>query len=377
MKTQLYDYHDKHAKMLDFSGFKMPLWYKGIIEESSAVRNSAGIFDVSHMGRAVLKGEEAGDLLDYLTPNNVSKLKPGEAHYSAMCNEKGRIIDDIVLLRLEKNRFLLVFNATNREKDLKWINTHQKEFKVEVDHVSNNIAMIAIQGPKARDIIQRACKKGDSSIGRFKCGYLTLKDIECIASGTGYTGEDGLEIFVPKATVSEPYNALEVWNTLLAAGKEDGLRPCGLGARDALRLEAGMCLYGNDINDSTTPFEAKLGFIVKLNKEKNFIGKEALFTQKQTGVTQIRVGIKLLEPGIPRKGNEIIHNRTIVGKVTSGIYSPTLKKGIAMGYVPRDLNEPGVKVMVKIRGQNLRGEISPFPFYNSNMYGWKRLINHK
>lgn len=372
LRTQLYEYHKRLAKMTDFSGFEMPLWYMGIQMECLAVRNHAGIFDVSHMGRAFIKGPDSEAFLNYLTPNDVSKLKPGRAHYTVLCNERGGVVDDVMLLRVDRNLFLLVFNAGNRAKDLVWIEAHRKGFNVDVQHVSDEVAMIAIQGPKARGVVEAACEGDVSSVGRFGCGYLNFNGVNCIASGTGYTGEDGLEIFVPNATLENPGNAMKVWDTLLSVGEGDSLTPCGLGARDVLRLEAGMCLYGNELNESITPFEASIGFVVKLDKEADFIGRKALEEQKTHGVPRIRVGVKLLEGGVPRKGNSILHNGEVVGEVTSGTFSPILKCGIAMGYVKPEYREPGIKVKLKIRERYVNGEVSPLPFYDTSMYGWRR-----
>jgi aminomethyltransferase len=364
--------------MIDFSGFEMPLWYRGIQTECLAVRNQAGIFDVSHMGRAFIKGPDSEAFLNYLTPNDVSKLKPGKAHYSVLCNERGGVVDDVVLLRVDEDVFLLVFNAGNRGKDLKWIEAHRKGYDVDVRHVSDEVAMIAIQGPKAREVVESACRSDVSSVGRFECGNLNFNGIDCIASGTGYTGEDGLEIFVPDATLENPGSAVKVWDTLLAVGEGEGLTPCGLGARDVLRLEAGMCLYGNELKESITPFEAGIGFVVKLDKGVDFIGRKALQEQKLQGMPRIRVGVKLLERGVPRKGNSILHNGEVIGEVTSGTYSPILKCGIAMGYVKPEFREPGVKVELKIRERYVNGEVSSMPFYDVTVYGWRRIrTNHK
>lgn len=378
MRTQLYEYHKRHAKMVDFSGFEMPLWYGGIQLECLAVRNQAGLFDVSHMGRAFIDGLDSEAFLNYLTPNDVSKLKPGKAQYTVLCNERGGVVDDVVLLRVDEDLFLLVFNAGNRRKDLEWIEAHRRGFDVDVRHVSDEVAMIAIQGPKARDVVEAACQSDVSGVGRFECGYLTFKGVNCIASGTGYTGEDGLEIFVPNATLESPGNALKVWNALLSAGEEADLTPCGLGARDVLRLEAGMCLYGNELEESITPFEAGIGFVVKLDKGVEFIGRKALCEQRVRGVSRIRVGIRLLERGVPRRGNSILHNGEVVGEVTSGTYSPILRCGIAMGYVKPECREPGVKVELKIRERHVKGEVSSMPFYDTSQYGWRRMrTNHK
>lgn len=373
-RTQMYDFHKKNGKLVEFAGFEMPVWYKGIIQECLAVRNSVGVFDVSHMGRALISGEEAEAFLDYLTPNNVSALKPGMGHYSVMCNEEGGIVDDLVLLRLKEEEFLMVFNASNRGKDLAWMEKHAKRFKnVTITHVSDDVAMFAVQGPKARETVQKIVEEGDAfKIPRFGCGELTLSGCRCIASGTGYTGEDGLEIFVLGAPVADPWRAQKVWGGIIEAGREFGIEPCGLGARDVLRLEAGMCLYGNDIDESITPLEARIGFVVKLDKGSDFIGREALEKQKAEGVKRRRVGLKVKGKGIPRHGYNIVKDGRIVGKITSGTLSPILKVGIGMGYVPTEYAKVGETFNIEIRGRAVEAEVVEMPFYDTDKYGWRR-----
>jgi len=361
-KTHLYNFHKQNAKMTLFAGFEMPLWYKGIIPEHLAVRNSVGIFDITHMGRAIITGPEAEKFLNYVSTNDVSKLTPLSAQYSTLCNEKGGIKDDFVVSRLEKDRFLMVYNASNRAKDYEWLTLHAKKFDVKVEDVSDSIAMFAVQGPKAEETLHKISTEGLSQIGRFKCGWTKLADIEVFLSRTGYTGEDGFEIFVWDSPVSNPEKAVKVWNSILEAGKESDIQPCGLGARDTLRLEAGMCLYGNDINEDTTPLEARISFVVKFDKE-SFIGKEALLKQKEEGLKRRRVGIKMLERGIPRKGYGIYKNGEKIGEVTSGTFSPFLEAGIGMGYVKIEYDNESEEVTVDIRGKRLRAEIIKLPFY--------------
>jgi len=361
-KTHLYNFHKQNAKMTLFAGFEMPLWYKGIIPEHLAVRNSVGIFDITHMGRAIITGPEAEKFLNYVSTNDVSKLTPLSAQYSTLCNEKGGIKDDFVVSRLEKDRFLMVYNASNRAKDYEWLTLHAKKFDVKVEDVSDNIAMFAVQGPKAEETLHKISTEDLSQIGRFKCGWTKLADIEVFLSRTGYTGEDGFEIFVWDSPVSNPEKAVKVWNSILEAGKEFDIQPCGLGARDTLRLEAGMCLYGNDINEDTTPLEARISFVVKFDKE-SFIGKEALLKQKEEGLKRRRVGIKMLERGIPRKGYGIYKNGEKIGEVTSGTFSPFLEAGIGMGYVKIEYDNESEEVTVDIRGKQLRAKIIKLPFY--------------
>jgi len=377
-KTHLYDFHKQNAKMTLFAGFEMPLWYRGIIPEHLAVRNSVGIFDITHMGRAIITGPEAEKFLNYVSTNDVSKLTPLSAQYSTLCNEKGGIKDDFVVSKLEKDRFLMVYNASNRTKDYEWLTLHAKKFDVKVEDVSDNIAMFAVQGPKAEETLQKISTEDLSQIGRFKCGWTKLADIEVFLSRTGYTGEDGFEIFVWNSPISNPEKAVKVWNSILEAGREFGIEPCGLGARDTLRLEAGMCLYGNDINEATTPLEARISFVVKFDKDE-FIGKEALLRQKEEGLKRRRIGIKMLERGIPRRGYGIYKNGEKIGEITSGTFSPFLEKGIGMGYVKIEYDNEGEKVTVDIRGKQLKAEIIKLPFYQRRgdtiiLYGKKYLL---
>jgi aminomethyltransferase len=358
--------------MTVFAGFEMPLWYKGIIQEHLAVRNSVGVFDISHMGRIMITGADAERFLNYVITNDVSKLSPNSAQYSVMCNEEGGIIDDFVYYRLEKEKFMFVSNATNREKDYNWLVKNAKGFNVRIEEVSDNVAMLAVQGPNAEKTMQKISTDDLSKIERFKCASSRLANVDVLLSRTGYTGEDGFEVFIWNTSPSNPDNAIKVWNAILDAGKPFGIEPCGLGARDTLRLEAGMCLYGNDIDEKTTPLEATLGFVVKLQKD-NFIGKEALVKQKNEGIKRKRVGIRMIDQGIPRPNFEIYSgNNEKIGHITSGTFSPLLKCGIGMAYVEISQAQEGNLVKVKIRNKLLKAEIVPFPFYDSEKYGYKR-----
>ncbi|MDH7477003.1 MAG: glycine cleavage system aminomethyltransferase GcvT [Candidatus Bathyarchaeota archaeon] len=371
-KTQLYEVHRKTAKLTVFAGFEMPLWYKGIIQEHLAVRNSVGVFDISHMGRIIIMGEDAERFLNYVITNDVSKLLPNSAQYSVMCNEEGGIIDDFVYYRLEKDRFMFVSNATNREKDYNWLAKNAKGFNVHIEEVSDNVAMLAVQGPNAEKTIQKISPDDLSKIERFKCAPSHLANVDVLLSRTGYTGEDGFEVFIWNTPLSKPDNAVKVWNAILDAGKPFGIEPCGLGARDTLRLEAGMCLYGNDIDEKTTPLEATLGFVVKLQKG-NFIGKDVLLKQKNEGIKQKRVGIRMIEQGIPRPNFEVYSGTNEkIGYVTSGTFSPLLKCGIGMAYVQISQSQEGNIVNVKIRDKLAKAEIVSFPFYDPEKYGYKR-----
>ncbi|MCK4477932.1 glycine cleavage system aminomethyltransferase GcvT [Candidatus Bathyarchaeota archaeon] len=370
-KTHLYKFHAKNGKIVSFAEFEMPIWYKGIIPEHLAVRNSVGIFDITHMGRIIITGPDTEAFLNYVTTNNVSTLEPLSAHYSTMCNERGGIKDDFVISRQGKEKFFMVYNAANRNKNYQWLIKQATHFNVKIEDVSDNIAMFAIQGPKAQETLQKISTENLNKIKRFKCSWTKLAGLEAFISRTGYTGEDGFEVFIWNTPVSNPEKAVKAWNTILEAGNEFLIEPCGLGARDTLRLEAGMCLYGNDIDENTTPLEARISFVVKLKKE-NFIGKEALFKQKAEGVKKKRICLKMLGPGIPRPKHEIFKDGEKIGYLTSGTFSPLLKYGIAMAYVQTEHAIQGETVNVKIRNKQAKAEIVKSPFYDPNRYGYAR-----
>jgi len=371
-KTHLYEFHKRTAKMTEFAGFDMPVWYKSIISEHLAVRNSVGVFDITHMGRTFVTGARSEAFLNYVTTNDVSTLTPSSAHYSTFCNEQGGIRDDFVLSRLEPEKFFIVYNAANRTKDYEWLSKNTQPYNVKVEDVSDNIAMFAVQGPKAQPTLQKIAGADLSKVERFKCSWTKLAGEDGFVSRTGYTGEDGFEVFVWNTPVTNPAKAVKVWEAILEAGKEFGIEPCGLGARDTLRLEAGMCLYGNDIDETTTPLEAGLGFVVKLKKD-SFIGKDALTKQKAEGIKRKRVGLIMLEKSIPRQGHEVWKDNKQIGHVTSGTFSPILEKGIAVAYVQIEHATEGNKVAIKIRDKLAEAQIVKFPLYDTSKYGYARL----
>ena len=371
-RTQIYEIHRKTAKLTVFAGFEMPIYYKDITPEHLAVRNSVGVFDISHMGRVLVTGIDVERFLNYVITNDVSTLQPNVAQYSVMCNENGGIIDDFVVYRLEDEKFLVVFNASNREKDYNWLVKNAKGFNVKIEEISDNVAMFAVQGPKAEKTLRKIATEDLSKIGRFKCEPSKLAGVEVFLSRTGYTGEDGFEVFVWNASIAKPDNAMRLWKAILEAGKTLGIEPCGLGARDTLRLEAGLCLYGNDIDETTTPLEAALGFVVKLQKDR-FVGKEVLLKQKAEGVKRKRVGITMTDLGIPRQGFEIrAESGERIGRMTSGTFSPLLNFGIGMGYVQTPHAQEGNIVNVIIRNKTATGRIAAFPLYDIEKYGFKR-----
>lgn len=371
LKTQLFQYHEKNSHLDDFADFKMPLWYEGVGPECLAVRNSVGIFDISHMGRTFISGSDAEAFLNYVTTNNVATLRVNHAQYTLLCNSEGGIKDDLVIFKLGDSQYLVVFNAGNREKDFNWIQKNSKDYKVELKESSDETAMISVQGPKALATVQKLTTTNLSETVRFDCMFAEISGKECILSRTGYTGEDGVEITVMNASVNDPIKALELWEDLLNAGKDCEIKPCGLGARDVLRLEAGMCLYGNDITESTNPSEARLGFVVKVDKG-DFIGREAIIRKKEEGIKAKRVGLRVIGKGIPRAKCKIIKNSENIGTVTSGTYSHLLNLGIAMGYVPTEYSNEGNKVSIEVHRKLIDAEIVGFPFYDPKIYGVKR-----
>jgi len=370
-RTHLCSFHRQRGHLTTFAEFEHALWYEGVIPEHLAVRNAVGLFDVTHMGRCTVKGVNAAALLNYLLTRDISSMKINQGHYTVMCNNDGGIIDDLVVFRLEEDTFFLVYNASNREKDFRWIESHAKDFNVQTTDVSDQVAMFAVQGPKALATLQAISSVDPSGIRRYWGQWVNLNDLEVLLARTGYTGEDGFEVYLWNTSLEKPEKAEKLWQTILKAGEEYGIKPCGLGARDTLRLEAGMCLYGNDINEDTTPLEAKLTFTVRFEKD-NFIGKDALLKQKDEGLKRIRVGLRMLKRGIPRHGYEIFLDGEKIGHVTSGTFSPLLQYGIGMGYVPPEHAAMGTKLDIKIRKSFHRVEIVKMPFYDTTKYGWQR-----
>ncbi len=369
--THLNSYHRANSRMTVFAGFEMPLWYGGISEEHLAVRNRAGLFDVTHMGRFEITGKDATKFLNFILPSDLARFQSGRAFYSLICNEKGGIIDDIVTLQGNENHYIVVGNAVNREKDFQWFRKNSTGFEVEVSDVSDNVAMFALQGPMAQVILQKSCSLPLSQLNRFSHASTSVAGVNCFVSRTGYTGEDGFEVMIPNCKIDEPSKAISVWTRILSDGEPEGLRPCGLGARDTLRVEAGYCLFGQDIDESTNPFEADLGWVVSLGKG-DFLGRGSLLLAK-AAVSRIRSGLVMKSTGIPRLGSEVMISGSTVGKVTSGTFSPLVKKGIGMCYVPLDVSGPEKELEVSIRGRLYEANLTKFPLYDPSDYGWRRI----
>ncbi len=361
-KTQVYQYHEKHGHIVDYAGFDLPVWFEGIIPECKAVRNNVGVFDVSHMGRVTVEGKDAQEFLNHLTTNDVSSLAVGQGHYSLLCKPDGGIIDDLTVFRTNNAKYLVVYNAANREKNWNWLQEHL-EGNVALADLSNQSAMFAVQGPRAASVLQDISRTGLEEIERYWGRDVKVGRLTCFVTRTGYTGEDGFEIYVWKTSVENPADAVEVWDKILSAGKNHGIRPTGLGARDVLRLEAGMCLYGNDIDEKTSPVEAKLNFVVRLDKKQDFIGKPAIQKLREEGPTRVRAGFRIIDRGIPRQGQEIMTGGVEAGKVTSGTLSPTLGFGLGMGYMPPAVSKSGQSFEIKIRDRATKAGVVKLPFY--------------
>ena len=350
--------NDLHAKlggkMVPFAGYNMPVRYSSDIEEHMAVRNGVGVFDVSHMGEFTVKGPQALDLIQRVTSNDASKLADGQAQYSCLPNETGGIVDDLIVYKIKDNDYLIVVNASNIEKDWNWISKFNTK-GAEMKNISDDICLFAVQGPKAASVLQKLTKTDLNTIKyyHFAIGeFAGVKDV--VISNTGYTGAGGFEIYVNKQY------AEKVWNDIFEAGKDENIKPIGLGARDTLRLEMGFCLYGNDIDDTTSPLEAGLGWITKFTKD--FTNSAAIKKQKEEGVSKKLVGFKMVDKGIPRHDYSIKDAAgNVIGKVTSGTMSPVLGIGIGLGYVATANAAVGSDIYIDVRGRSLKAQVSKLP----------------
>lgn len=345
------------AKMHEFAGYNMPIEYSGIIDEHLTVVNSVGVFDVSHMGEFWVKGPNALEFLQRVCSNDASKLELGKAQYSCFVNEKGGIVDDLIVYHFEPEKYLLVVNAANIEKDWNWCQTHNT-MGAELENASEWMAQLAIQGPKAKDLLQGLTSVDLSAIPYYAFTTGSFAGVDnVIISNTGYTGAGGFELYF------YPEHGHKIWNALFEKGADYGIKPIGLGARDTLRLEMGFCLYGNDLDDQTSPLQAGLGWITKFADNKPFIGREVLEKEKLEGVTRRLCCFELLDKGIPRHGYEILNaEEKVIGQVTSGTISPVLKSGIGMGYVMPEYATIGTSIQIKIRNKNLKAVVVKPPF---------------
>ena len=342
--------------MVPFAGYNMPVQYEGVNVEHEKVRNSVGVFDVSHMGEFFLKGEKALELIQKVTSNDASVLHDGKVQYSCLPNDKGGIVDDLLVYRIKNDEYMLVVNASNIEKDWNWISSHNS-YGVEMINKSDDISLLAVQGPKAAEALQSLTDIDLSNMEYYTFNIGTFAGIEnVIVSATGYTGSGGFEIYFRNE------DAEAIWNAIFKAGEKFEIKPIGLAARDTLRLEMGFCLYGNDINDTTSPIEAGLGWITKFTKD--FVNSDALKKQKEDGVTRRLIAFEITGKGIPRQGYEIVDaDGNVIGEVTSGTMSPSLKKGIGLGYVTKAMAKRGTEIFIQVRKKAIPAITVRLPFY--------------
>ncbi len=343
------------AKMIEFAGYNMPVSYTGLNDEHATVRNAVGVFDVSHMGEFILKGDHALDLIQSVTTNDASVLTDGKAQYSCLPNGKGGIVDDLLVYRIDSKTYLLVVNASNMQKDWDWISSHNK-WNVDMKNISEKTSLLAIQGPQALDTLQKLTAVQLKEIPYYsfvKGEFCGIENV--VISNTGYTGAGGFELYFDNE------HAEKIWDAIFEAGREFGIKPIGLGARDTLRLEMGFCLYGNDIDDATSPMEAGLGWITKFSKD--FTDKDKMLALKENGVARKLVGFEMIDRGIPRHGYPIVDaSGKNIGVVTSGTQSPTLNKAIGMGYVKTELAKADTEIFVQIRDKNIKAKVVKIPF---------------
>lgn len=362
-RTPLINCHrEAGARLVDFAGWEMPVQYGGVMEEHRAVRSAAGLFDVSHMGEVTVDGGGAEAFLQRITPNDVAKLRVGRAHYSGLLTDDGTYVDDLLIYRLAADRFLLVVNAANIDADLAWIRDRLADGSsgdagdVTLTDRSDDYALLALQGPRSRRILERITREPVGDLKYYAFAEGEVAGAQVLVSRTGYTGEDGFELYLT------PADAPGLWRALIDAGERDGLAPAGLGARDTLRLEAGMALYGHEIDRTTTPIEAGLQWVVKFDKG-DFHGREVLARQHEEGVAKSLVGFHVEGRGIARQGHSILEGSEAVGVVTSGTFSPTLEVALGMAYVPPSLGEPGTALSIEVRGRRLPAVVREIPFY--------------
>ena len=356
-KTALYDKHVAlGAKMVPFAGFDMPVQYSGVTEEHFAVREKVGLFDVSHMGQFFVEGPQAKALLQKVTTNNLDTLEDGKAQYTCLPNETGGIVDDLIIYKMNDEKYFVVVNASNIDKDWNHISKYNAEIGATMTNASDDMSLLAIQGPKAVETLQKLTEVNLSEIPYYHFTVGTVAGVsDVIISNTGYTGSGGFEIYIKNE------NAETLWNAVIEAGEAFGIVPCGLASRDTLRLEKGFCLYGNDIDDTTSPLEAGLGWITKFDKD--FVSKEIFAKQKEEGVTRKLVGFELTDKGVPRHDYPVVDAEgNVIGKVTSGTQSPMKKIGIGLAYVDKSHNKVGTEIFIQVRNKNIPAKVVKTPF---------------
>jgi aminomethyltransferase len=356
-RTPLYHVHvSARARLVQFAGWEMPLQYSGVLDEYQAVRTAVGVFDVSHMGRLIVQGRDATAFLRFVTTTNPDCLAVGTAQYSMVLNPAGGIKDDIMMYRLAPQRFLVCVNAANRDKIGSWFREQAAHVDIHLEDASDQLAQLALQGPRAPQVLHLVCPEVTEQLKPRQCLETSLLDVPAVVSRTGYTGEVGYELYLQASSVER------VWDFLMHAGQQAGIKPCGLGARDLLRLEKGYLLYGQDIDEQTTPLEANAAFAVDFAKG-DFIGRQALLEQTQQGPSRLLVGFTLIEPGVPRHGMPVLAGDRAIGVVTSGNFSPLLKQGIGLAKVGSQFSKPGTRIQVEIRGRRRDATVVQLPFY--------------
>jgi len=363
--TQLYGYHADHAELTEFAGYEMPLWYTTTTEEHLAVRNRSGIFDVSHMGRIEVSGEGATEFLEEMVPTQVRQQPEGKAFYTLLLNERGGIIDDLIIMKLDRDRYMAVVNAANAEADLLHMKAHAPSAGVGIENPTSSSTMIAVQGPESQRALQPMVDMDLSQLKRFRCAETKVLGLVSIVSRTGYTGEDGFEVIIRGPTNENPEQALRVWEGLAAVSTT-----CGLGARDSLRLEAGFPLHGSDIDQDTDPFQADLAWVISAGKG-GYVGSSAIAGLSARPSDVVRRGL-VLGQGIPRHGFKVLARSEPAGIVTSGTFSPVIRKGIALCKLKRESSDLGAQVAVQVRESRQPARIVKPPFYDESLYGWKR-----
>jgi aminomethyltransferase len=367
-RTSLHDYHKANSKLVEFAGYEMPIWYTSVVEEHLSVRDRAGIFDVSHMGRVIVTGPDASKYVDYLIPTVASTQPVGKSFYTLFLNEDCGIIDDLIVLKRAEDEYLLIINAANTQKDLAHMQGFSERFNAETKEITSTSTMIAVQGPKALQALQPLVEANLKEVKRFRHIKSNIHGSRTIITRTGYTGEDGFEIVLLDTGVENNSIAMRFWGELAQRA-----RPCGLGARDSLRIEAGLPLYGSDIDETTNPIEADLSWVVSKDKS-GFIGSERLNDLSKTAPARMRRGV-ILNDMIPRKGFQVLNeNDQEIGRVTSGTFSPVLRRGISLAYLETAYSEIGQSVRVRVRDSRADAKVVKPPFYDETMYGWKRTI---
>jgi len=373
-RPQLFEWHKAHGDVVPFAGWEMPVRYTDIREEHLAVRNAVGIFDISHMYRFFIRGRQAAQFLQTITTNNVNKLKVNGGHYTTCLNEQGGIHDDLMLYRIAEHEYIWITNASNGPKITQHLLTEAVNFEVEVEDKTSEITMVAVQGPKALSLLCKLAGTDVSEFPKFSCNLIKLAGHDCYLCRTGYTGEAGAEILL----LNTPFNdegtsrAVAFWEELLKQGAEYGVKPCGLGSRDSTRLEAGFVLYGHELEEDITPIEARIRYAVKFKVEPHYIGYDVLKKQKEEGVEKTRIGLVMIDRGVPRQHYNVLFNSNKIGHISSGGVSPLLKKGIGLAFVIPSMVNEGDTVEIDIKGRLRKARVSGWPFFDSERYGEKR-----